>query len=414
VEKRLKILISSYACGPKWGSEIGMGWNWVIHLAQHCDLVVITELGFKKDIEEIIPTLNLNYLPVFHYIDIGVKGRDLFWKQGSFTFYSFYKKWQVNAYLLAKVLVRENKFDLIHQLNMIGFREPGFLWRIKEIPKIWGPIGGFTLMPWRFLPAIGVRSAIFFSFKNIYNILQTFGLVRVKKAFSNFDKLIAATLETQCKIESIYKKESILINETGAKSTPYKMAFKKTDEKLVLLWCGLITGRKALPIALKTLSKISNKETFEFHILGDGPDKEYCIKLAERLKISNQCTWYGQVSNYEVLEQMNISDLLFFTSLVEGTPHVVLEALACGLPVICHDTCGQGAVITDKCGIKIPVISPERSCALFSEEIENIIKHQDKLKILSNGALLRANELSWKNKAKEMIVQYQETIKRFQ
>ena len=52
--KPIKVIVSAYACGPKWGSEIGMGWNWVINLAQYCELTVITEFGFKEDIEEAV------------------------------------------------------------------------------------------------------------------------------------------------------------------------------------------------------------------------------------------------------------------------------------------------------------------------------------------------------------------------
>ena len=87
----IRILASVFACGPKWGSEIGMGWNWVINLSQYCQLTVITENGFKEDIEEVLPYLDLKYIPIFHYVDIGDKGRILFMKQGSLKFYKYYK-----------------------------------------------------------------------------------------------------------------------------------------------------------------------------------------------------------------------------------------------------------------------------------------------------------------------------------
>lgn len=90
----MNILINSYACGPNWGSEVGMGWHWVTALANHCQLYVITELGFKDDIEKKLPELNLKYQLKFYYVDIGDTGRILFWKQGSFKFYKYYKAWQ--------------------------------------------------------------------------------------------------------------------------------------------------------------------------------------------------------------------------------------------------------------------------------------------------------------------------------
>lgn len=47
-----KILINAYACSPGMGSEPGMAWNWVVNLAKHCELHIITEGEFKDEIEK--------------------------------------------------------------------------------------------------------------------------------------------------------------------------------------------------------------------------------------------------------------------------------------------------------------------------------------------------------------------------
>lgn len=39
----LNVLVNAYAVSPAWGSEPGMGWNWVVNLAQYCNVFVITE-----------------------------------------------------------------------------------------------------------------------------------------------------------------------------------------------------------------------------------------------------------------------------------------------------------------------------------------------------------------------------------
>ena len=61
----MKVLISSFACGPNWGSEVGMGWHWVTALSNHCQLYVITESGFEDDINNVLHNLDLKYDPVF-------------------------------------------------------------------------------------------------------------------------------------------------------------------------------------------------------------------------------------------------------------------------------------------------------------------------------------------------------------
>lgn len=48
----MRVLINSYACCPGLGSEPGMGWNWIISLAQHCECFVISEGEFRLQVEQ--------------------------------------------------------------------------------------------------------------------------------------------------------------------------------------------------------------------------------------------------------------------------------------------------------------------------------------------------------------------------
>ena len=395
----LKVLISAYACGPKWGSEIGMGWNWVISLSQYCQLTVVTELGFKDDIEAILPSLNLNYLPQFHYIDVGIRGRELFWKQGSFTFYRYYKKWQFRAFELSCNLVKVNNYDIIHQLNMIGFREPGYLWKIEGIPYVWGPVGGYNQFPWSFISMLNMKNLFYYSIKNIINQLQIKLLTRPKKAAMKADAVFAATLEARKELKKITFVEPLLLNETGCNPAKFEIGTKERTEILKILWVGKLQGLKALSIALHVISKLKEEVNFIITIIGDGPDEKASKDLAAKLAILEYCIWLGKVSNEVVITEMKNSDLLFFTSIKEGTPHVVMEAIENGLPVLCHDACGHGATINDQCGIKIPMVNFKTSINEFSKAIINISKNPQLLNRLSAGTSKRANELTWSSKA---------------
>ena len=44
---------------------------------------------------------------------------------------------------------------------MVGYREPGYLWKIEK-PFVWGPIGGLENSPWRFLPSLGIKGFMFY------------------------------------------------------------------------------------------------------------------------------------------------------------------------------------------------------------------------------------------------------------
>ncbi|MCI6862425.1 MAG: glycosyltransferase family 1 protein, partial [Prevotella sp.] len=126
----LKILINAYACSPNMGSEPGMGWNWVLAIARHCEVYVITEGEFQKQIEAALETSELKGKVHFFYNPVPEKIRRMCWNQGDWRFYWYYWKWQRKTANIARDICRQHHIDIIHQLNMIGFREPGCLFDV--------------------------------------------------------------------------------------------------------------------------------------------------------------------------------------------------------------------------------------------------------------------------------------------
>ena len=53
----LNVLVNAYAISPSWGSEPGMGWNWVVNLARYCNVYVITEGEWQQDILDAVANL---------------------------------------------------------------------------------------------------------------------------------------------------------------------------------------------------------------------------------------------------------------------------------------------------------------------------------------------------------------------
>jgi glycosyltransferase involved in cell wall biosynthesis len=81
-----------------------------------------------------------------------------------------------------------------------------------------------------------------------------------------------------------------------------------------------------------------------------------------------------------------------------------------GVPVICHDACGFGDMVTDACGIKIALTDPETSISGFASAIMLLGGERDRLKLLAEGALVRARELTWQNKAEVILAEYRRLL----
>jgi hypothetical protein len=75
------------------------------------------------------------------------------------------------AFQFALQLYKEIGFYLAHQLNWIDFREPGYLWQL-DIPFVWGPVEGMGYFPYRFLPVVGMKGAVYSLAFNCMNFLH--------------------------------------------------------------------------------------------------------------------------------------------------------------------------------------------------------------------------------------------------
>lgn len=253
----LSILINAYACSPHMGSEPGMAWNWCINLAKYCELHIITEGEFRDKIETTLPTLPQGKNMHFYYNPVSDEIRKMCWNQGDWRFYKYYKKWQWETYLMAKDICKQNHINILHQLNMIGFREPGYLWKIPNIPFVWGPIGGLKQFPTAYLEGCGLKMKLFNHIKNIINIAQIKYDKRVNKAFNRADLLISSIPDSYKAIKKYKDLESIIIPETGCFDIQENIVKNFKDECLHIMWVGKFDFRKQLPLALQILKKNS-------------------------------------------------------------------------------------------------------------------------------------------------------------
>lgn len=405
----LNVLINAYAVSPSWGSEPGMGWNWVINLAQFCNVFVITEGEWRNEIEAAVAHLPQRNQLHFYYNPVPQKVRKMCWNQGDWRFYWYYRKWQKRTLTIARQIIATNRIDIIHQLNMIGFREPGYLWRISSIPFVWGPIGGMELMPLSYIKGESTIQRFKVVLKNCLNDMQRKYQPRLLKVLNRADAVIAATKGVQDVIANFHLKQVTLINETGCYAYPVDTGNIKRDARSFdILWVGKFDFRKQLGLALNIIAALPKSIDIRFHIIGSGTDAERIKyhQLTNDLSINEKVVWHGSMPHEQVLNFMQCCDLFLFTSIMEGTPHVVLEALQNSLPIICFDSCGQAGVVNEKVGIKIPLSNIRQSINDFAFAIEQLINDRNALNKLKYNCQERQREMAWEKKAAQMVEIY--------
>src|ERR1051325_1781306 len=176
MDRRLKILISAYACEPGKGSEPEVGWQWALQMSRFHDVTVLTRTNNRASIESTISRIAAPK-PEFIYFDLD----PLFLRiKKTFRFHrAYYVLWQRNARKVIANQLREKKFDLLHHVTFATFRYTTAIWG-HDVPCVWGPIGGVEsipapLLPWRYPGAL--FSEVIRHFDNFFQS-ATLGVLR--------------------------------------------------------------------------------------------------------------------------------------------------------------------------------------------------------------------------------------------
>ena len=100
---------------------------------------------------------------------------------------------------------------------------------------------------------------------------------------------------------------------------------------------------------------------FQLNFVGDGPDAEALQSQAERLGIEDAVVFHGRKSREQVVDLLNSTDAVVTPSVPtsdgrrEGIPVVLMEAMACGLPVVASRLSGIPELVHDgECGLLAP------------------------------------------------------------
>ena len=126
------------------------------------------------------------------------------------------------------------------------------------------------------------------------------------------------------------------------------------DERLVL-FAGNLKADKGAVDAVRVVCRLNESGTrARLVIVGDGTAATLMRQAAVQRGGEELLLWQGRRAHSELPAYMNAVDLLLLPSHAEGVPNVVLEALACGIPVVASAVGGIPEVLRDSAGALVP------------------------------------------------------------
>jgi glycosyltransferase involved in cell wall biosynthesis len=289
----------------------------------------------------------------------------------------------------------------------------GILWfTVRVLPLIhrFQPDIIHVHTPLQLLPAI-----IWKRFTNTPLILQLHGTdfqrirvmpVFITRIFVRFvDAIIVVSKKMLPEVSTMFPGKRIVYIPNGVNFDTFQATPFETRKKQVVA-VGMLKWQKGYEYMLQAWAKIVEKfPDYKLIILGDGPLKDEINKLAISLDIKKQVSLIGTVSHKQVAECLNSSQLYLMSSVTEGFPKAVIEAMACGTPVIVTNV-GSCAEIAQNAGRIVPPKNVEN----FAEAIEELLTSPLLSKHYSQQAVVNASKYSWPEVTQHVANLYQELL----
>ncbi|MEW6482204.1 MAG: glycosyltransferase [bacterium] len=167
------------------------------------------------------------------------------------------------------------------------------------------------------------------------------------------------------------------------------------DERKAIIYVGRLSNKqKRIDILLKAINVIRGKEDLPFKVLiiGDGEDRTFLEKMSKDFDLEGIVYFLGYKEN--PYKYYAISDLFVLTSDFEGFANVIIEAMACGLPIIATD-CPSGPAEILENG-KWGILVKRGDYITLANKILHVLQDEEFNKKLRNNALIRVRDFEYK------------------
>lgn len=310
-------------------------------------------------------------------------------------------KENIKAYKLLKKIIRDNHYDIIHCHTPMG----GILARLaaaserKKGTKVLYTAHGFHF----FNGAPALNWLVFFPIEYIMSMLT--------------DCLITINSEDyNCAVKHLKAKETVMVNGVGYNSDRYfpvsndeKINLRKqlgySEDEKILIYVAEMNKNKNQSMLISALGELTKtRDDIRLLIVGtDNYNGEY-VEFAKQLGLSDRVDFLGQRA--DVNDLLHISDIAVGSSMREGLPVNVMEALACGLPVVLSDNRGHRVLaVENKNGFLVDI----NDCKAMAERINRLLSDN----VLYTAFSKNAVELVKPYSKQSVLTQLQEIYKKY-
>ena len=409
-----KIFVSAYACEPGLGSEIGVGWHWVLELSKYFEVWVLTR---ESNRGTIVPWIEQHkeYENIhFVYFDLPQWARR--WKRGMRGVRLYYMLWQWLSNGVVKRTMQENGIEVYHLLTYGNAMWPASRYGMKQ-RFVWGPVSAGVSLPRYLTKHFSLKSRMKEAAQRAMKWLLPLNMgfrVRCRCA----DVILCKTDETIECVPRKWRHKCLQMTDVAVElrdAERYMLPKRYDEAKVNYVMAGTLVGWRTVDVLIEawklcqrsmvngqrsTVNGQRSTVDCKLTIVGDGPERGRLEGLIRELGIEDSVRLVGQVDMETYYSYIAQADVVVNSCFREGAVTVSFDAMAMGKPLICFDTGGYTHYFEPEYSRVIKgVKSREEAVERLAQAMVGLADKELCAK-MGVEAKRRSEELSWEKKIK--------------
>ena len=178
------------------------------------------------------------------------------------------------------------------------------------------------------------------------------------------------------------------------------------DGEFIVLFVGLLVPVKGVDLLVGALAELVDPKPLCL-LIGDGPERPELERQAAELGVGERLRFVGCRSSDEIPTWMGAADILVLPSRSEGRPNVVLEAQACGLPVVATRVGGTPELVCDG---KTGLLVESEDVAGLADALQRLRIDRGLREALGRAGREQADGMTWAVSAEKMAAIYRDLL----
>ncbi len=379
--KRLKILVSAYACNPMSSVQLHpgediTGWRLVGQISRFHDVWVITHHYNRRGVDE--ARAAGSYPDVrFHFLDLPKILRVLY--KIAFGQRIYYYLWQIAAWRLARRLHRIVGFDLAHHLTFGNDWIPSYIGAFLPVPFVHGPVGGGQRTPAPLLREYTLAGRLAEKGREAAQWVGRHDPVR-RRALRRASAILVCNEETRGKIPARDRSKVDFFPVNGMSREDLDL-LKRTPAPHSLfrvLSAGRLHRLKGFALAVRAFARfVRTHPEAEMVIVGMGEEEPSIRAAIAEQGVGDKVRLVPWMPRARLLESMAASDVFLFPSFRDGGGAVVVEAMAASVPPIVLDSGGPGLHVEKEWGFKAAPARADAVAAEMAAALERLVENPE-------------------------------------